>query len=201
MHVTHLSLTNFRNYGRLELPLPTGPVLLHGNNAQGKTNLLEALYYLATTRSPHTAQDDELINWTASQSQEPVIVGRLVAQVTTAEGERHIEMRLIKEQQGGYNGQSSFRREALVNRRKVRLMDLLGNLRVVMFLPEDMGLITGSPAARRAMSILPSARSILFTARRCPNTIRYWNSVTPCCAGWPRAPAAGTCYPFLAKSW
>jgi DNA replication and repair protein RecF len=149
MHVTHLSLTNFRNYGRLELPLPTGPVLLHGNNAQGKTNLLEALYYLATTRSPHTAQDDELINWTASQSQEPVIVGRLVAQVTTAEGERHIEMRLIKEQQGGYNGQSSFRREALVNRRKVRLMDLLGNLRVVMFLPEDMGLITGSPAARR----------------------------------------------------
>jgi DNA replication and repair protein RecF len=149
MHVTHLSLTNFRNYGRLELPLPTGPILLHGNNAQGKTNLLEALYYLATTRSPHTAQDDELINWTASQSQEPVIVGRLVAQVTTAEGERHIEMRLIKEQQGGYNGQSSFRREALVNRRKVRLMDLLGNLRVVMFLPEDMGLITGSPAARR----------------------------------------------------
>jgi DNA replication and repair protein RecF len=149
MHVTHLSLTNFRNYGRLELPLPTGPILLHGNNAQGKTNLLEALYYLATTRSPHTAQDDELINWTASQSQEPVIVGRLVAQVTTAEGERHIEMRLIKEQQGGYNGQSSFRREALVNRRKVRLMDLLGNLRVVMFLPEDMGLITGPPAARR----------------------------------------------------
>jgi DNA replication and repair protein RecF len=149
MHVTHLSLTNFRNYGRLELPLPTGPILLHGNNAQGKTNLLEALYYLATTRSPHTAQDDELINWTASQSGEPVIVGRLVVQVTSAEGERHIEMRLIKEQQGGYNGQSSFRREALVNRRKVRLMDLLGNLRVVMFLPEDMGLITGSPAARR----------------------------------------------------
>jgi DNA replication and repair protein RecF len=149
MHVTHLSLTNFRNYGRLELPLPTGPILLHGNNAQGKTNLLEALYYLATTRSPHTAQDDELLNWTAAQSQEPVIVGRLVAQVATAEGERHIEMRLIKEQQGSYNGQSSFRREALVNRRKVRLMDLLGNLRVVMFLPEDMGLITGAPSARR----------------------------------------------------
>jgi DNA replication and repair protein RecF len=149
MHVTHLSLTNFRNYGRLELPLPTGPILLHGNNAQGKTNLLEALYYLATTRSPHTTQDDELINWTAGQSQEPVIVGRLVALVTTASGERHLEMRLIKEQQGGANGQSSFRREALVNRRKMRLMDLLGNLRVVMFLPEDMGLITGSPANRR----------------------------------------------------
>lgn len=149
MHVTHLSLTNFRNYGRLELPLPTGPVLLHGNNAQGKTNLLEALYYLATTRSPHTSQDDELLNWTTSQSGEPIIVGRLVAHITTNRGERHLEMRLIKEQQGSLNGQSSFRREALVNRRKVRLMDLLGNLRVVMFLPEDMALITGSPAGRR----------------------------------------------------
>jgi DNA replication and repair protein RecF len=149
MHVTHLSLTNFRNYGRLELPLPAGPILLHGNNAQGKTNLLEALYYLATTRSPHAAQDEELINWSAGQSQEPVIVGRLVAQVVTAQGERQLEMRLIKEQQSGYNGQSSFRREALVNRRKVRLMDLLGNLRVVLFLPEDMELITGSPATRR----------------------------------------------------
>lgn len=52
MHITHLSLTNFRNYGRLELDLPVGPTLLHGNNAQGKTNLLEAIFYLATTRSP-----------------------------------------------------------------------------------------------------------------------------------------------------
>lgn len=147
MHVTHLSLTNFRNYGRLELTLPTGPILLHGNNAQGKTNLLEAIYYLATTRSPHASQDSELVNWNASQSQEPLVVGRLVGQIATAEGERHLEMRLIREQQPG--GQSSFRREALVNRRKVRLMDLLGNLRVVMFLPEDMSLITGSPANRR----------------------------------------------------
>lgn len=147
MHVTHLSLTNFRNYGRLELTLPTGPILLHGNNAQGKTNLLEAIYYLATTRSPHASQDSELVNWNASQSQEPIVVGRLVGQIATAEGERHLEMRLIMEQQPG--GQSSFRREALVNRRKVRLMDLLGNLRVVMFLPEDMSLITGSPANRR----------------------------------------------------
>jgi DNA replication and repair protein RecF len=147
MHVTHLSLTNFRNYGRLELTLPTGPILLHGNNAQGKTNLLEAIYYLATTRSPHASQDSELVNWNASQSQEPIVVGRLVGQIATAEGERHLEMRLIMEQQPG--GQSSFRREALVNRRKVRLMDLLGNLHVVMFLPEDMSLITGSPANRR----------------------------------------------------
>ncbi len=146
MHIRHLSLTNYRNYGRLELDLPLGPTLLHGNNAQGKTNLLEAVYYLATTRSPHAEQDQQLINWDADATEDPVIVGRLVAHVVTQKEERLLEMRLIKEQKPG---QISFRREALINRRKVRLMDFLGNLRVVLFLPEDIQLITGSPSQRR----------------------------------------------------
>lgn len=146
MHISHLSLTNFRNFGRLELDLPHGATLLYGQNAQGKTNLLESIYYMATTRSPHTNQDDQLINWDAGQYGEPIIVGRLVMHVQTNDGLQHLEMRLIREQQPHT---VSFRREALVNRRKVRLMDLLGNLRVVLFLPEDMQLVTGSPSARR----------------------------------------------------
>jgi len=150
MHITHLSLTNFRNYGRLELDLPLGTVLLHGENAQGKTNLLEAVYYLATSRSPHADQDYQLLNWEAAQSEEPVVVGRLVAQIATASGDRHLEMRLIRESASGRrNGQGSFKRQALVDRRKVRLMDLLGNLRVVMFVPQDMQLISGPPSGRR----------------------------------------------------
>lgn len=147
MYIAHLSLTNFRNFGRLELDLPRGVTLLHGANAQGKTNLLEAIYYLATTRSPHINQDDQLINWDAGQYGEPIVVGRLVAHVRTVDGTRHLEIRLIREIQA--NGNRSFRREALVDRRKVRLMDLLGNLRVVLFLPADLNLITGSPANRR----------------------------------------------------
>ncbi|MCA9999094.1 MAG: AAA family ATPase, partial [Anaerolineales bacterium] len=91
MRITHLSLTNFRNYGRLELTLPAGATLLHGNNAQGKTNLLEAIYYLATTRSPHINQDQQLIHWDALQTHDPVIVGRLVARVATRQGERQLE--------------------------------------------------------------------------------------------------------------
>lgn len=150
MHITHLSLTNFRNYGRLELDLPLGPTLLHGNNAQGKTNLLEAIFYLATTRSPQADQDQQLINWEAAQSEEPIVVGRIQAQLTTQTGLRHVEMRLILEQsQSLQRGRRSFRREVLVDRRKVRLMDLLGNLRVVLFLPEDIQLITGAPSQRR----------------------------------------------------
>jgi DNA replication and repair protein RecF len=60
-------------------------------------------------------------------------------------------MRLIIEERGAWalNGQGAFRREALINRRKVRLMDLLGQLRVVLFLPEDVELATGPPANRR----------------------------------------------------
>jgi DNA replication and repair protein RecF len=111
---------------------------------------LEAVYYLATSRSPHADQDQQLINWEAVQSDEPIVVGRLIAQFATSSGDRHIEMRLIQERNSGRrNDQRSFRRQALVERRKVRLMDLLGNLRVVMFLPQDMQLLTGPPSGRR----------------------------------------------------
>lgn len=151
MQITHLSLTNFRNYGRLELSLPQGSTLLYGNNAQGKTNLLEAIYYLATTRSPHAANDAQLLNWEAAQSGESVAVGRLVATLVTKQEEHQLELRLIQEQKplSSRNRSFSFRRQALVDRRKVRLMDMLGTLRVVLFLPEDMQLLTGSPANRR----------------------------------------------------
>ncbi len=151
MQITHLSLTNFRNYGRLELSLPQGSTLLYGNNAQGKTNLLEAIYYLATTRSPHAINDAQLLNWDAVQSGEPIVVGRLVATIATAQEEHQLELRLIQEQKPmpSRNRNFSFRRQALVDRRKVRLMDMLGTLRVVLFLPEDVQLLTGSPANRR----------------------------------------------------
>jgi DNA replication and repair protein RecF len=148
MVITHLSLTNFRNYGRLDLSIPQGTILLHGDNAQGKTNLLEAIYYLATSRSPYADHDAQLISWEMEQSEEPVVVGRITAQLISKTGSHQLEMRLIQERNGRSN-QKSFRREALVDRRKVRLMDLLGNLRVVLFLPEDVQLITGPPSGRR----------------------------------------------------
>ena len=104
MQVRRLSLTNFRNYARLELDLPGGVVLLHGDNAQGKTNLLEALYFLATTRSPHASQDQQLINWDALEADEPVVVGRLVADVLRPDDPAHLEMRLIVEDRGAWAG-------------------------------------------------------------------------------------------------
>lgn len=155
MFIRHLSLTGFRNYSRLELDLLPGTTILHGDNAQGKTNLLEAVYYLATTRSPYSDSDQQIINWGINLPDEPIVVARLVATIQyegdTKDGldqrnQKTIELRLIRENR---NGSSSFRREAIIDRKKVRLMDLLGQLKVVLFLPSDLELITGSPAARR----------------------------------------------------
>ena len=153
MFIQHLSLTGFRNYGRLELDLLPGTTILFGDNAQGKTNLLEAVYYLATTRSPYSDSDQQIINWDINLPEEPVVVARLVATIqydaslpNNEQNQKTIELRLIRENR---NGSSSFRREAVVDHKKVRLMDLLGQLKAVLFLPSDLELITGSPSARR----------------------------------------------------
>ena len=94
MYLQHLSLTNFRNYVRLDLDLPAGTIVLQGANAQGKTNLLEAIYYLATSRSPHTTTNRQLINWLADE--EPLPHARLVAEVAKGETIYRIEITLMK---------------------------------------------------------------------------------------------------------
>src|ERR671933_2303671 len=68
MYVRHLSLANFRNYVRLELDLPAHIGVFAGDNGQGKSNLLEALYLLATSRSYRTSAERELVNWHVTTS-------------------------------------------------------------------------------------------------------------------------------------
>ncbi|MFL7793215.1 MAG: AAA family ATPase, partial [Anaerolineae bacterium] len=80
MRIRYLSLTNFRNYARLELTLPEHPLLLHGSNAQGKTSLLEAVYLLATGSSPLTPLDRQIVKWEAEAEGLPYT--RVWAEVT-----------------------------------------------------------------------------------------------------------------------
>lgn len=145
MHLRHLSLTNFRNYSRLELDVPSGQVVLLGDNAQGKTNLLEAIYYLATSRSPYTTSDRQVINWLADDEHLPF--ARLVAEVSTHTEIKRIEITLLKEptSEGGVR----LRKEIRVNGVTRRTLDLLGHVNVVMFTPQDMSLIEGAPSIRR----------------------------------------------------
>ncbi len=144
MRVTYLSLTNFRNYARLEMPFPAGMIVLHGDNAQGKTSLLEAIYYLATSHSPYTTSDRQLINWLAQE--EPLPYARLVAEVQAQAGLRRIEVTLACETNGHT---TRLKKQIRINGLERRVMDLLGQMQVVLFLPQDLALIEGPPAERR----------------------------------------------------
>ena len=146
MRVRHLSLTNFRLYARLEAALPPGPLILLGANAQGKTSLLEALYYLATGESHHAASDRQLINFLALRS-EPQPFARLVAEVEIRREVRRLEIRLIQDTNG--NSEGRLRKEVYVNGAKKRVGDLAGLVNVVLFLPQDMAIVEGSPSDRR----------------------------------------------------
>ncbi|GAB4537052.1 MAG: DNA replication/repair protein RecF [Anaerolineae bacterium] len=142
MVLTRLSLTNFRNYLRLSLDLPPGPVLLRSDNAQGKTNLLEAIYYLATTRSTFARAERQLVNWQALE-RDPLPFARLEGHVRRGTGTFQIDITLLPA------GQGTVRKEMRLNGVRKRALDIVGQLNAVIFLPEDIELVTGAPGVRR----------------------------------------------------
>lgn len=147
MRLTHLSLAHFRTYHSLELDFPAGPILLHGQNAQGKTSLLEAIYYLATAHSPHTASDRQMINWLALRS-EARPFARLTAEVMTRDEIRKLTVRLILEP-AAPGQEPRFKKEIYVNGVRKHAADLRAAFNAVLFLPQDMAIVEGSPGERR----------------------------------------------------
>lgn len=146
MYLTHLSLTNFRNFARLDIDVPRGPVLLVGANGQGKTSLLEAIYYLATFSSFHADHDRQMINFLATR--ESLAVGRIIAVYASDEHERRLEVRIIQES-NGVNGSFRVRKEVLVDNLKVKINDAVGHFNAVLFLPQMVRIIEGPPDERR----------------------------------------------------
>jgi DNA replication and repair protein RecF len=145
MRIRYLSLTNFRNYARLELTLPEQPVLLYGGNAQGKTSLLEAIYLLATGSSPLASSDRELIRWQAEADGLPY--ARVWAEV-----ERHdriLELDIALEKHTLSNDTSRLQKTIRIDRNQKRQSDLSGKLNVVLFTPQNVVLVSGSPSGRR----------------------------------------------------
>src|SRR5215471_2159613 len=96
MWLNQLRLVNFRNLGALRLELQPGVLLFTGRNGQGKTNLLESVYVLATTRSPRTSVERELISWRPPEDADLAAVvapfARLEARVRRIEAEVHLEL-------------------------------------------------------------------------------------------------------------
>ena len=133
MHVRHLSVSNFRSYESAELPLSPGVTTLVGLNGQGKTNLVEAIGYLATLSSHRVATDQPLVRFGASQA---VIRGAVVRDGR----ETLVELELNP-------GRAN---RARLGRSPVpRPRDVLGTLRTVLFAPEDLALVKGDPSERR----------------------------------------------------
>jgi len=149
MHLDHLSLTNFRNYRRLELNVPhVRPVVLHGENAQGKTSLLEAIYYLAAYKSPYTSSDRQLIHWRAENEALPY--ARVSAEICTRRASTsRVEITLMLEKTPGGDGAMRLRKVIKLNGVEKRLMDMVGLFNVVLFLPQDLTLVEGAPGDRR----------------------------------------------------
>ena len=155
MYLTHLSLTNYRAFTRLDLEIPRRVLVLVGANAQGKTSLLEAIYYLATFTSFHAASDRQLINFVASGENLPergaaapgLAVARIVADYHRAQRSHRMEVRLILENAG--NGGTRMRKEILLDGVKRKANDALGHFTAVIFLPQMTRILENGPDERR----------------------------------------------------
>ena len=132
MQLNKLELRNYRNYQELVLEFPNRLNIFLGENAQGKTNLLESIYVLALTRSHRTSSEQELIGWEDDFSQ---IKGRI------QRGTSELELELLLTKKG---------RKSKVNHiEQKKLSSYIGQLNVILFAPEDLSLVKGSPQMRR----------------------------------------------------
>lgn len=132
MYLEELELRDFRNYDQVTLEFSPQINILIGQNAQGKTNLLEAIYVLAMARSHRTNNERELIRFKAKGA---FLAGRIKRKLGT------IPLEIALSRQG---------KKAKVNHlEQARLSQYIGNLNVILFAPEDLALVKGAPAVRR----------------------------------------------------
>jgi len=132
MFIDKLLLRNYRNYDELDISFENKVNVILGENAQGKTNMMESIYVLAMAKSHRTSNDKELIKWDSEYAK---IEGRL------AKTNGKIPMQLVVSKKG---------KKAKFNHIEQRkLSQYIGNMNVVMFAPEDLNLVKGSPQIRR----------------------------------------------------
>ncbi|MEC5184154.1 DNA replication and repair protein RecF [Cryobacterium sp. MP_3.1] len=132
MRVTHLSLTDFRNYAQAEVPFGPGPNLIVGRNGQGKTNLVEALGFLSTLSSHRVSQTGAMVR---SGAESAIIRARL----------EYNGRDILAEVQINRSGLN----RAQINRSVIKTRELPRYFSSVLFAPEDLALVRGDPSGRR----------------------------------------------------
>jgi DNA replication and repair protein RecF len=132
MRVNRLILRNFRNYRSLDIDFKANINIFIGENAQGKTNILEAIYLGSIGKSHRTSDDDDLVGWDLPNAGVDVFFNRQGA-------DNKIGFRLVKSQ----------KKEILLNEFPIKPREVIGSLNTVLFSPEDLWLIKGAPMLRR----------------------------------------------------
>lgn len=158
MRVTHLALTHFRSFSRLELSLPIGSTVIWGDNGAGKSNLIESLYLLATSRSPYTSAEREMIDWHCPHRPAFArVVGQVLREgrvtsleVLTAETDASTTPADFEPSPDpGMYRPATVRRKVVINGTPRQTGELLGHLNAVHFSPEEVELVAGSAERRR----------------------------------------------------
>ena len=133
MIIKRLELADYRNYEFLDIQFDKGTNILYGDNAQGKTNILESIYVAATTKSHKSSKDKEIVNFNKEEAH--------IRTYLEKEGvETRVDMHLRKNKSKGIAIDGNMIKKAA---------DLLGLCNVVFFSPEDLSIIKNGPAERR----------------------------------------------------
>ncbi len=133
MYLKSIRLVNFRNYQRLDFAPSYGLNVLFGKNGQGKSNLLEAIYVTAATKSPRTARDQEMIRRGEACAFLEAVLDR------EERGDIEISLAVARDKS----------KDVKINANKGRCIDLIGEINAVCFIPEDLKMIKGGPGERR----------------------------------------------------
>jgi DNA replication and repair protein RecF len=133
MYIKNLQLLNYRNYDELNIELNSGVNVFIGDNAQGKTNILESIYYCSLAKSHRTSKDRELINWNSEEAY-------VRAYISKERLDKNIEIKIFKDGKKGIR----------INSIKInKIQELIGIFNVVLFSPEDLKIVKESPSYRR----------------------------------------------------
>jgi DNA replication and repair protein RecF len=163
MYLKRLSLTNFRKFTRLDVDIPPKVVVLVGANAQGKTSVLEAIYFLAAFTSFQTHADRQIVNFHEAKNNS-LTVTRLIAEYQRSKSKHRLEVRLILEPTGVLNAQR-LRKEVLLDGVKKPVNEIIGHFNAVIFVPQMSQIIEGVPEDRRRYLNLALAQSTPAYAR------------------------------------